>query len=377
MLQSDVFVGVPNVGNRDVFDRLVGEVFDRRWFSNNGQVVQELEKRIADYLGVRHCITVCNATIGLQIAAHALGLTGEVITPAFTFAATPHSLSWIGLKPVFCDVDPSTHLMDPEQVESLITETTSAILPVHTWGQPCYPEQLQQIADRHGLKLYFDAAHAFGCQHNGTSIGNFGHCEVFSFHATKFFNTFEGGAITTSDDQLAAQMRAMINFGFDRNGDVVSVGTNAKMSEIHAAMGLACFETIDQIVNTNRSHYDNYRSALGNVPGLRVLAYDQNVSNFQYVVLEIEPDLTGWSRDSLIECLQKNDIVARKYFHPGCHTFPPYQHNADAAPDRLPVTEALAQKTMVLPTGTGVTGEQVLRVAQAIVAAREEARLSR
>ena len=364
-----LLVGRPNLGNREVFDRLVDGIFDRRWFSNNGQIVQELEKRLCDYLGVRHCIPVCNATIGLQIACHALDLKGEVLVPAFTFVATPHSVHWEGLEPVFVDIDPDTHLMDPVKAEALITPRTSAILGVHAWGRACYPERLQEIADRHKLQLYFDAAHAFGCSHCGKKIGNFGRCEVFSFHATKFFNTFEGGAIATNDDELAARMRLMINFGFTGVDSVVHLGTNGKMSEIHAAMGLACFESLDEIVCTNKDHYDHYRKRLSKLPGIRFIDYDDvEESNHQYIAIEVDADRAGCSRDELMHKLHDQKIMVRRYFYPGCHKMEPYQSLYPRLSNQLPMTDALCQKVMILPNGTGVSSDDVDWVCDAIQA---------
>ena len=368
-LYKPLLVGRPNLGNREVFDRLVDGIFERRWFSNNGQVVQELEKRLCDYLGVRHCIPVCNATIGLQVACHAMDLKGEVLVPAFTFVATPHSVHWEGLEPVFVDIDPMTHLMDPEKAEALITPRTSAILGVHAWGRACYPEQLQELADRHGLQLYFDAAHAFGCSHAGKMIGNFGRCEVFSFHATKFFNTFEGGAIATNDDELAAKIRMMINFGFTGLDSVDHLGTNGKMSEIHAAMGLACFEALDGILSTNKRHYDHYRARLSPLPGLRFCDYDDVEStNYQYIAIEIDPSVTGVTRDELMHHLHAQQIMVRRYFFPGCHHMEPYKSLYPRLSNQLPMTDALCQKVMILPNGTGVSSDDVDWVCDAIEA---------
>lgn len=364
---NPLLVGRPNVGCREHFNRLVDGIFERRWFTNNGQLVKELEQRLCDYLGVKHCIPVCNATIGLQVVCHALELKGEVLVPAFTFVATPHSVHWEGLEPVFVDIDPRTHLMDPDKAEKLITPRTSAILGVHAWGRACVPERLQDIADRHGLKLYFDAAHAFGCKHAGKMIANFGRCEVFSFHATKFFNTFEGGAIATNDDELAAKMRLMINFGFTGLDSVVHLGTNGKMSEIHAAMGLSCFEALGEIVTTNKRHFDHYRRELSPIPGIRFCDYDDvDLTNYQYVVIEIDEARTGISRDALMQALHASGIMVRRYFYPGCHRFEPYASLYPRLAGQLPVSDAVCEKVLILPTGTGVTECDVQRVCDEI-----------
>ena len=207
-------VGRPNIVDRDAFLARVAQVLDNQWLTNNGPLVQEFEARIAAHLGVKHCVAMCNGTIALEIAIRALGLTGEVIVPSWTFVATAHALYWQGITPVFADIDPDTHNLDPDAVRRMITPRTSGIIGVHLWGRAAPVEALQAIADEHGLKLMFDAAHAFGSTHRGQSIGRFGACEVFSFHATKSFNTMEGGAVTTNDDALAETLRLMRNFGF-------------------------------------------------------------------------------------------------------------------------------------------------------------------
>ncbi len=368
--ETPLLVGRPNVGDRAVFNKLVEEIFDRRWFTNNGLVLKQLESTLCEYLGVKHCIPVCNATIGLQVVCHALQLKGEVLVPAFTFVATPHSVHWEGLEPVFVDIDPHTHLMDPDKVEALITPRTSAILGVHTWGRACNPSQLREIADKHGLELYFDAAHAFGCKHDGKMIGNFGRCEVFSFHATKFFNTFEGGAIATNDDELAARMRLMINFGFTGMDSVVHLGTNGKMSEIHAAMGLSCFEALHQIVDTNTKHFDHYRTRLSQIPGVRFCDYDDvEGTNYQYVAIEIDSSVTGVTRDDLMRQLHAQQIMVRRYFYPGCHHMEPYKSLYPRMTDQLPITDQVSERILILPTGTGVSPVDVERVCDAIQAA--------
>ena len=209
-----IHVGRPNIGDVDSLLARLRGVCERRWLSNDGPLVREFEHRVAELAGVSHCVAMCNATIALEIAIRAANVTGEVIIPAYTFVATAHALQWQEITPVFCDIDPGTHTIDPASVERLITPRTSAIIGVHVWGQPCEVDALSEIATRCGLKLMFDAAHAFGCSRNGLPIGGFGLAEVFSFHATKFINCAEGGAVVTNDDSLAAKMRLMRNFGF-------------------------------------------------------------------------------------------------------------------------------------------------------------------
>lgn len=348
-------VGQPNIGDRAHFLERVNRIFDSRWLTNNGEAVQELERRLAEHLGVKHVIAVCNATVGLEIAIRAMPMEGEVIVPSLTFVATAHALQWQQITPVFCDVDPVTHNLDPEQVRRLVTPRTTGILGVHLWGRPCDVDALQAIADEHRLHLLFDAAHAFGCSHRGRMVGNFGRAEVFSFHATKFFNTFEGGAITTNDDALAAKIRLMTNFGFAGYDNVVHVGTNGKMNEVCAAMGLTSLQAVDGFIATNRSNADTYAERLARIPGMKLCRYDTTErNNFQYVVVEYTPQPGGPSRDDLIRLLWAENVMARKYFWPGCHRMEPYRTLFPTVGERLPQTEAIADRLMILPTGTGM-----------------------
>ncbi len=355
------------MGDRQIFDHLVDKMFERKWFSNNGELVQRLEATLAEYLGVRHCILVCNATVGLQIACHALDLSGEVILPAFTFVATAHALQWERIKPVFADVDPITHTICPSSIESKITDQTSAIVGVHLWGTPCDTEAIDQIASRYNLATMYDAAHAFGSKHNGKMVGNFGCCEVFSFHATKFFNTFEGGAITTNDDELASKIRLMKNFGFSGMDNVVHLGTNGKMPEVCAAMGLASFAALDDILAVNRTNFERYQQQLRGAKGLRLIDYtNQEATNWQYIVLEIDADEFGCTRDELLQKLHDENIRARRYFYPGCHRMEPYNTLYPIQRERLPETDRLANRVLCLPTGTSISRDDIDRVCSVI-----------
>jgi dTDP-4-amino-4,6-dideoxygalactose transaminase len=359
-------VGRPNVGSRDTFMQLAGEMFDRQWFSNNGPLVQQFEQRIADYLGVKHCIAMCNGTIALEIAIRALGMTGEVIVPSYTFVATAHALYWQGVTPVFADIDPVTHNLDPDAVRRMITPRTSGIIGVHLWGRAAPVDELQAIADEHGLKLMFDAAHAFGCSYKGQTIGRFGACEVLSFHATKFFNTFEGGAVVTNDDELAEAMRLMRNFGFSGYDNVIHPGTNGKMIEVCAAMGLTNLAHIESVVEVNRRNYRAYCDALSGLPGLTLLSYDEaERNNFQYVVLEVGKSCSS-SRDEIVAALQAENVLARKYFWPGCHKMKPYRDLFPHAKLMLKNTELVARSVVVLPTGVATNQEAVQTICRII-----------
>ena len=367
LFDAPIHVGRPNIGARDRFLARINEMLDRRWLSNNGPFVQEFETKLAALLGVRHCIAMCNGTIALEIAIRAAGLRGEVIVPSFTFIATAHALQWQEITPVFCDIDPRTHLIDPAQVQRMITPRTTGIIGVHTWGQPCDIEALSQIASRRNLTLMFDAAHAFGCSYRGRMIGNFGIAEVFSFHATKFFNTFEGGAIATNDDALAAKLRLMKNFGFRGYDNVEYIGTNGKMTEMAAAMGLTGLESLDEFVEHNRRNYIRYRDELTGVPGIRMLPVDQaERCNFQYIVIEVEERVTEIDRDQIVQALHAENILARRYFYPGCHRMEPYRSFFPHAGLLLPETERLANRTVVLPSGTAIGEDEVSGICQVV-----------
>ena len=359
-------VGRPNMGDRAAFMRHVDDIFERAWLSNDGPLVQEFEARIAAHLGVKHCVAMCNGTIALEIAIRALGLEGEVIVPAYTFVATAHALQWQGITPVFADIDPATHALDPAAVRKMITPRTSGIIGVHLWGRGAPVAALQEIADEHGLKLMFDAAHAFSCTHGGRKIGSFGACEVLSFHATKFFNSFEGGAVVTDDDELARTMRLMRNFGFSGLDKVDYPGTNGKMIEIAAAMGLVNLASVDDVIAANRANYEAYRTALAGIPGLRLLAYDEaERNNYQYVIVEVGADCP-LPRDTLVDTLRAENILARRYFWPGCHKMEPYRSLFPHAGLLLPVTEAVAASVIVLPTGQTMDAQKIAVVGQVI-----------
>lgn len=366
-------VGGPNMGSRDAFIKYVDGIFDSQRLSNNGPLVHELERRVADYHNVKHCVAMCNGTVALEIAIRALGLEGEVIVPSYTFVATAHALSWQGITPVFADIDPVTHNLDPDAVRRMITPRTSGIIGVHLWGRAAPVAALQQIADEHGLKLMFDAAHAFGCSHGGEMVGNFGACEVLSFHATKFFNTFEGGAVVTNDDELADTMRLMRNFGFSGLDNVIHMGTNGKMIEVAAAMGLVNFDAIDGVIETNRRNHHAYRLALAAVSGIGLLIFDETEhNNYQYVVMEVGSDCPV-SRDRIIQALHAENVRARKYFWPGCHNMKPYRELYPDAGLALPATREVAERVVVLPTGTAMNEEMVRTVASVIRVLVDEA----
>ncbi len=350
--------------NRDRFIELIDPMFARRWFSN-GQLVREFEERVARLAGVRHCVATCNGTVALQLAYRALEVRGEVIVPSFTFVATVQALRWIDATPVYCDVDPVTHNIDARQVERLINPRTRAIVGVHLWGQACDVDALAEVAERHGLPLIFDSAHAFGCSYRGRPVGSFGAAEAFSFHATKFLNTGEGGAVTTNDDEVAERLRAERCFGFQGEESVLDGGTNGKMPEICAALGLTYLESFNDLMATNLAIYQQYKTQLADVPGLSLLSPDLvGTSNYQYVVTTVDESTAGVTRDELLEVLRAENILAKRYFYPGCHRLIPGARPESSL--NLGVTERLLRSVLVLPGGASMTTGDVHRVCETL-----------
>jgi dTDP-4-amino-4,6-dideoxygalactose transaminase len=360
-------VGRPNIGDQQRFHDYVDQLFERRWLSNDGPLVREFESRLAERAGVAHAIATSNGTVALELLLAALELDGEVIVPSFTFVATVHALTRNGLTPVFADIDPDTHALDPRAVEAAITDRTCAILPVHLWGIPAHIESYERIAAHHDLELIFDAAHAFSSSSGSRSVGSFGRAEIFSFHATKFFNTFEGGAITTDDDRLAQTLRLSRNFGFTGEDSVVTVGTNAKMPEICAAMGLVNLESVADFVEVNRRNYESYARELSGLEGidLHELRLAGCTTNYQYVVTRV----ANGRRDEVLAALRREGVLARRYFWPGVHEMEPYRTRQPLAGAQLPVTTRIASEVLVLPTGTSVTASDIAAVCEIIKAA--------
>jgi dTDP-4-amino-4,6-dideoxygalactose transaminase len=367
-------VGRPNRGSWEQFEARLRGAWERNWFTNDGPLVREFEAAISQTLQVPHCLAVCNATVGLELAVRALGLSGEVIVPAFTFVATAHCLRWQGIRPIFCDVDPLTHQISVASAQRCLTPRTTGIIGVHLWGHAAPVDELQDFARQHRLKLLFDAAHSFGSTWQGRPLGSCGDAEVFSFHATKYVNSFEGGAITTTDPELAERMRLMRNFGFAGYDRVIHVGTNGKMSEACAAMGLTSLEAASCFTDRNRENLEQYRRELAALPGLSMLPTPPDEhSNLQYVVLEIDAAEFGLTRNELLQVLQAENILARRYFYPGCHRMEPYLSEPESAPIPLPVTEGLVERVLQLPTGTAITPADIRKISTVFQQAIEQA----
>ena len=369
LFAEKLYVGRPNLCAREKLHAALDQIFDNRWLTNDGPFLRRFEETLQAFLGVRHVVAVCNATIGLQMVYRALGRARagrrKALMPAFTFIATAHAWEWEGGVPVFADVDPDRHLLAPDDAESKLDDETALIVGVHTWGQPGRIDELEALAKARKIPLVFDSAHAFSNFHGARRIGGFGAAEVFSFHATKFFNTFEGGAITTNDDALAAELRHMRNFGFSGYDQVARLGTNGKMQEISAAMGLCQLDELDGLLEINRRNYRAYREAFAGVPGISLLALDKpETLNCQYVVGTLAPGLPAFARDLLVDVLWAEYVLARKYFHPGCHRAAPYA--ARAPVPVLPVTDDLCRRVVVFPTGTAVQPDQIRQIADTV-----------
>jgi len=365
-----LLVGKPNIGDMDAFLARIEAMFERRWFSNNGPLVQEFEAKLAAYTGVKHCVCVSSGTVALEIVAKALGLSGEVIVPAYTFVATAHALQWQGITPVFADMGPDTYNVTVDSIERLITPRTCGIVGVHVWGKPCDTRAIDALAEHYDLPVFYDAAHAFACSDGENMVGHAGKCEIFSFHATKFLNSFEGGAIATNDDEFANKVRLMRNFGFRAFDDAVEIGTNGKMTEICAAMGLTSLESIDEIIGVNYRNYLAYRDGLKDVYGVSVIDYPTAaLHNYQYIVVEVDPVVSQISRDALVDKLHSKNVIARKYFWPGCHRMEPYRSRQPDAWRLLPNVETVAARVIVLPTGQAVDESAVLKICDIIQSA--------
>ncbi len=371
-------VGRPNMPERSSLLRRIEAVLDSGWLSNGGPLVNEFETELAKRLKVKHAVAVCNGTVALQVMAKACGLTGEVIVPSMTFVATPHAMQWIGLTPVFADINWDDHTLDPSSVERCITPRTSAILAVHLWGNSCRIEELQDIADRHGLRLLFDASHAFGCEFRGRPIANFGIAEAFSFHATKVMHAAEGGAIVTNDDKVADECRLMRNFGITDFTHIDSLGTNAKMNELCAAAGLTSLESIDDVLDHNHRNMLSYREMIDAVPGLRLaIPLQADRRNNQYAVVCVSEREFGLSRNELTQVLRSEGVFARSYFSPGCHNAAPYVSDRIHSPVALPVTDSLLQQVMQLPTGPTVTTENIQAIGELLLSIQRHAPILR
>jgi dTDP-4-amino-4,6-dideoxygalactose transaminase len=365
--QTPVYVTQPALPPLDEFVRDLERIWESRILTNNGPYHQRFEKELAAYLGVKHISVFANGTLALVTALQALGIRGEVITTPFSFVATTHSLWWNNIKPVFVDVEPDFFTIDPLKVEQAITPETTAIMAVHVYGNPCRTDELQRIADSHGLKLIYDAAHAFGVRQNGQSILNCGDLSILSFHATKAFNTIEGGAIICHDENTKRHIDHLKNFGFEDEVTVVEPGINAKMNELQSAYGLLQLKYIDGYIRSRQEIAARYRELLDGIKGVRFLDDIEGMTH-SYTYFPVLIDATGYgrSRDDVYQLLRDNDIYGRRYFYPLISQFPTYRGLPSSAPENLPVATLVAGQVVCLPIYPGL-GRDIIGKCAAII----------
>ena len=363
-----ITVTSPLLPNLEEFHGLLKQIWDSKWITNNGQFHQQLEKALCEYLGVEYLSLFTNGTLPLITALQALHITGEVITTPYSFVATTHALWWNGIKPVFVDIDPSNCGIDPGKIESAITSRTTAIMPVHCYGKPCDTERIQAIADKYGLKVIYDAAHAFGVEVNGESILKQGDMSTLSFHATKVYNTAEGGALIVKDAETKKRVDYLKNFGFAGETEVVGPGINSKMDEIRSAYGLLNLKQVDEAIEKRHQVAIRYREALREVKGIRF--FDDMVSvkhNYSYFPIFVEAEEYGMTRDELYFKMREQNIWGRRYFYPLISTFSTYKGLLSAAPDNLPVATRIANEVICLPMHHGLTDEDLSKIVILIV----------
>lgn len=339
------------------------KIWDSKWITNNGQFHQQLEEALCDYLGVKYISVFTNGTLPLITALQALRITGEVITTPYSFVATTHALWWNGIKPVFVDIDSHTLNLDPKKIERAITPKTTAIMPVHVYGNPCNIEEIQAIADKYGLKVIYDAAHAFGVRINGESILNNGDMSTLSFHATKTYNTIEGGALICKDEQTKKRIDYLKNFGFAGETEVVAPGINAKMDEVRAAYGLLNLKYVDKAIDNRKIIAQTYREGLKQIKGISCLHDIEGVRhNYSYFPIFVDEKEYGLTRDELYQKLKDNNILGRRYFYPLISDFSTYRELDSAKPTNLPIANKVAYQVICLPIYDNLELKDVERI---------------
>lgn len=365
--KKPIYVTQPSLPPLEEFIPYLEKIWASKWLTNAGPFHEQLERELCTYLGVEHIALFTNGTIALITALQALRITGEVITTPYSFVATSHSLLWNGIKPVFADIDPNTLNLDPARIEAAITPQTTAIMPVHCYGHPCDVEAIQKIADTYGLKVIYDAAHAFGVRLPSGSLLNHGDLSVLSFHATKVFNTFEGGAIVCPDAKTKLRIDQLKNFGFAGEITVVAPGINGKMSEFNAALGLLQLKSIDEALEKRKAIDARYRAGLAAVRGIRCLQpAGEKVANYSYFPILVDPEYP-MSRDELYQKFRDNDIYTRRYFYPLISDFPMYRGLPSSIQSNLPVANKTANEVICLPIYPDLSCEQIDAIIEIIV----------
>ena len=363
MNENKILVTSPLLPDLDEFHELLKEIWASKWITNNGQFHQQLEKALCDYLGVEFLSLFTNGTLPLITALQAMHITGEVITTPYSFVATTHALWWNGIKPVFVDIDPSNCGIDPDKIEAAITPRTTAIMPVHCYGKPCDTQRIQAIADNYGLKVIYDAAHAFGVEVDGESVLKQGDMSTLSFHATKVYNTAEGGALIVKDAETKKRVDYLKNFGFAGETEVVAPGINSKMDEIRAALGLLNLKQVDEAIEKRHQVAMRYREALRDVKGVRFFEDMVGIKhNYSYFPIFVDAEEYGMTRDDLYFKMKEHGVLGRRYFYPLISTFSTYKGLPSASSENLPVATRIANEVICLPMHHGLGEEDVDRV---------------
>lgn len=368
MAEKIITVTSPLMPSLAELNEYLSDIWNRKWITNNGHYHQELEKALCKYLDVPYISVFTNGTLPLITALQALRITGEVITTPYSFVATTHALWWNGIKPVFVDIDPVTGNLDPDRIEAAITPRTTAIMPVHVYGQPCDTERIQAIADKYGLKVIYDAAHAFGVKVNGNSILNAGDMSTLSFHATKVYNTIEGGALIVHDEKTKRRIDYLKNFGFAGETEVVAPGINSKMDEVRAAYGLVNLKQVDAAIEARRQVALSYREALKDIAGITMMNDQPHVRhNYSYFSIFIDAEKYGMTRDELYFRMKEHNVLGRRYFYPLISTFSTYRGLESAAPENLPNAHKMANSVICLPMHHALSQEDVVKVLNLII----------
>lgn len=368
MNKKNITVTSPLLPNLDEFHEMLKEIWNSKWITNNGSFHKQLEMALAEYLKVPFISLFTNGTLPLLTALQALRITGEVITTPYSFVATTHSIWWNGCRPVFVDIDPATGNINPDKIEAAITPKTTAIMPVHVYGKPCDTKRIKEIADKYGLKVIYDAAHAFGVEVNGESILNAGDMSTLSFHATKVYNTLEGGALVMHDEQTKKRIDYLKNFGFAGETEVVAPGINSKVDEVRSAYGILNLKQVDKAI-ANRQHVaQRYREALRNVSGIRFFDDMPGVKhNYSYFPIFVDADKYGMTRNELYFKMKEQGVLGRRYFYPLISTFSTYRGLPSAAPENLPVATKIANEVICLPMHHVLSDEDVERILNCII----------
>jgi dTDP-4-amino-4,6-dideoxygalactose transaminase len=367
MSENQIFVTQPFLPPLEEYLPYLEQIWNSRQLTNNGPFHQQLEKALCEFLGVPFISLFANGTLALVTALQALRITGEVITTPYSFVATTHSLWWNNIKPVFVDIEPEFGNLDPEKIESAITPKTTAILPVHVYGNPCKVDRIKEIANAYGLKVIYDAAHCFGVNHKGEGICHFGDLSILSFHATKVFNTMEGGAIVCHDEATKKRIDYLKNFGFDGETTIVAPGINSKMNEMQAALGLVQLKYHHENISKRKVVADSYRKELADVRGISYLNEPEDTdSNFAYFPIYINEDEYGMSRDDLYEKLKQSNIYGRRYFYPLISEFPMYKGLDSSRKENLPVANKVAEMVICLPIYPDLELSSVKQIARVI-----------